>query len=222
MIKEEKFSVAQRGDALVVQVYTQLCQALSTGEWAPGDRLNIRSLAQAMGVSATPVREALSRLISDGALRVDEKRAVIVPRLARGDLEEIYALRILIEGQLAEAAAERFSPAGLAEVEAIQKELVAALNSHDYKQALRQNARFHFSIYETAQRPLTLALARTLWLRIGPTLHFHYPLLDYTRQGAARHEEIIRQIRKRDGPRLRAAIVEDLKGSFDTIQLEQT
>ena len=218
----ERFSLAQRGDALADQVHAQLSQALLSGEWAPGERLNIGKLATSMGVSATPVREALSRLISDGALRADEKRAVMVPRLAREELQEIFDLRMLLEGELAQIAASRASDETVATLEAIQAELVEALNAHDYKRALRQNARFHFHIYETAQRPETLRLVRALWIRIGPTTHFHYPLLDYTREGISRHQQIIEQVRERNGPALRAAVVEDLKGSLATIQLEQT
>ena len=219
---EEKFSLAQRGDALVVQVHAQLSQALLTGEWAPGDRLNIANLAGAMGVSATPVREALSRLISDGALRADEKRAVIVPRLAREELQEIFDLRMLLEGELAHLAASRFTERTLGELEATQTELIDSLNAHDYKRALRKNASFHFRIYESAERPQTLKLVRGLWVRIGPTMHFHYPLLDYTREGISRHQHIIDQARARNGPALRAAVIDDLKGSLATIQLEQT
>ncbi|MEP7246663.1 MAG: GntR family transcriptional regulator [Gammaproteobacteria bacterium] len=220
--REESFSAAHRGDALVEQVHAQICQALLTGQWAPGDRLNISSLAAAMDVSATPVREALSRLISDGALRTDDKRAICVPRLNRAELEEIFDLRVLIEGELAEAAVARISEVELADIRLIQKELVVALNGHEYKEALKLNARFHFRIYEAAGCPLALKLARSLWVRIGPTMHFHYPLLDYTREGIRRHQQIIEQIRKRNGKGLRAAMIEDLKGSLATIKLEQT
>ncbi|MBL0144120.1 MAG: GntR family transcriptional regulator [Betaproteobacteria bacterium] len=218
----ERFSLAQRGEVLVVQVHSQLLQALLMGEWAPGERLNIGRLAASMGVSVTPVREALSRLISDGALRTDAKRAILVPRLGREELQEIFDLRILLEGELAQIAATRATDHTVDELEAIQAELVEALNAHDYKRALRQNARFHFLIYETAQRPETMRSVRALWVRISPTTHFHYPLLDYTREGISRHQQIIQQVRERNGPALRAAVVEDLKGSLATIQLEQT
>lgn len=214
---EDKFSRAQRSSGLVEQVYEQICDALLVGHYPPGSRLNIRQIAAAMHVSATPVREALSRLISDGVLEASDTRAIIVPPVTVERLLEIFELRVLLEGELAYAAAAAISPTELIELRELQAALEVALDERNYAEALRCNATFHFTIYKAAHKPLALQIVRGLWLRIGPTLHLNYPVLAETREGTTRHHSVLDAILARDSGALRASIVADVRGSQHTI-----
>lgn len=213
----EQFSRAQRSTGLVEQVYEQTCDALLLGHYPPGSRLNIRQLAAVMHVSATPVREALSRLISEGILEASNTRAIVVPRVSIERLIEIFDLRVQLEGELAYTAATSISSSRLAHLHELQTELEAALDERNYKAALRCNAQFHFAIYEAANKPLALQIVRGLWLRIGPTLHLNYPVLAETREGTKRHHSVLDAIVARDPGALRAGIIDDARGSQSTI-----
>jgi DNA-binding GntR family transcriptional regulator len=217
MTVDDQFSRAQRPTGLVEQVYEQTCDALLLGRYSPGSRLNIRQLAAVMHVSATPVREALSRLISEGILEASDTRAIVVPQVSVERLLEIFELRVLLEGELAYAAATAMSAAQVAQVRELQAELEAALDEKNYREVLRCNAQFHFAIYKAANRPLALQIVRGLWLRIGPTLHLNYPLLAETREGTTRHHTAIDAILARDPGALRAGIIADVRGSQHTI-----
>lgn len=214
---DDPFSRAQRSTGLVEQVFDQTCDALLFGNYPPGTRLNIRQLAAAMHVSATPVREALSRLISEGILEATDTRAIVVPRVSVERLLEIFDLRVLLEGELAYAAATAITSERLAHLRKLQDELETALDESNYKTALRCNAQFHFAVYEAAGKPLALQIVRGLWLRIGPTLHLNYPVLANTREGTTRHHGVIDAIVARDPGALRAGIVADVRGSQHTI-----
>jgi DNA-binding GntR family transcriptional regulator len=214
---DDPFSRAQRSTGLVEQVYDQTCDALMFGNYPPGSRLNIRQLAAAMHVSATPVREALSRLISEGILEASDTRAIVVPRVSVERLLEIFDLRVLLEGELAYAAATSITAERLAHLRKLQDELETALDDSDYKAALRCNAQFHFAIYDAAGKPLALQIVRGLWLRIGPTLHLNYPVLAHTREGTTRHHSVLDAVVARDPGALRAGIVADVRGSQNTI-----
>src|SRR5262249_46999123 len=90
---------------------------------------------------------------------------------------------------------------------------LVALDSADYQRVLQLNSVFHFSIYQRAESPLRLEFTRILWLRIGPTLRYMYPLLHKGRKDHRRHEDIIEAAERRDPEGLRTAILADLGSS---------
>ena len=80
-----------------------------------------------------------------------------------------------------------------------------------YKEVLQLNSDFHFSIYELANSPLRLEIVRMLWLRIGPTLRYMYPILHKGRADHRRHEDIIDAATRRDPKGLRDALLADIE-----------
>src|SRR5262249_14864323 len=87
----------------------------------------------------------------------------------------------------------------------------------DYKEVLRYNSQFHFRIYRRAELPVHLRIVEGLWLRIGPTLRYMYPILQADRGRRRRHEDIIERARAHDAEGLRAAIIADLDTSEQAI-----
>ena len=98
------------------QVHAGLREWLISGALSPGDKLWLRTVGERLGVSMTPVREAVSRLVADAALEVLPNRAVRVPVLSLAKFEELTAIRLAIEGFAAERAAVMRSPRQLAAI----------------------------------------------------------------------------------------------------------
>ncbi len=132
-----------RPAGLADRVYDQLRNSIGCHQIRPGERLQEVSLAALLGVSRTPVREALARLESEGTIAV-EGRGFIVPEPTDADIEEIYQLRFLLEPAAARSAvAEISSAADLASMSSAVDDAVAAEKNCDFSAFLEANSRFH-------------------------------------------------------------------------------
>ena len=133
----------ERPAGLADRVYYQLRDNIGSHQIRPGERLQEVSLAAQLGVSRTPVREALARLESEGMIVV-EGRGFVVPELTDADIEEIYQLRFLLEPAAARiAVAEVSSPTDLASMSSAVDDSVAAEKNGDFRAFLEANSRFH-------------------------------------------------------------------------------
>ena len=181
------------------------------GAYLPGDRVATRGLATDLGVSATPAREAMLRLVSEGALELRNARTIVVPTLTAARLKEIYCVRFALEPTAAEVAAPKFTNEDTAKLERTQERMCAAYERGDYRAAFHENREFHFRIYETADMPLVMTFIQAAWLRIGPTFRLLYPTLAVPDDAKRIHEIALAAIRNHDGPALAAAIRQDLQ-----------
>jgi DNA-binding GntR family transcriptional regulator len=130
-------------------------------------------VAAGLGVSMMPVREAVSRLVADGALEVAPNRAVRVPVLDVGRFRELTALRMAIEGMAASWAAVARSEAdmaAIAEAEAAFR-IERARPSPDLAWTVALNQKVHFAIYRAAGSPMLVEIIVGLWLKAGPILN---------------------------------------------------
>lgn len=137
------FNPIDRSAGLVDRVYRQLRDNIGSHQIRPGDRLQEVFLAERLGVSRTPVREALARLESEGMI-VDEGRGYVVPELTDADIREIYHLRFLLEpAAVSSAISEVSSTADLVSMTAANDDAIAADNIGDVHAFLEANTRFH-------------------------------------------------------------------------------
>jgi DNA-binding GntR family transcriptional regulator len=217
-MSELVYEPPSRGEPLAEQVHRQLCAAILSGSFAPDERITIRRLANELQVSATPAREAVLRLISDGVLRTTERNAIVVPARTEAEIREIFEIRRGLEGTLAAKAASLLDAADLTFLLETQEVFLKVLAAQDYKEVLRYNAQFHFRIYRRAGLPVHLRIVEGLWLRIGPTLRYMYPILQADRGRRRRHEDIIERAQAHDADGLRAAIIADLDTSEKAIR----
>lgn len=160
------------GDApLADVVYDALEHALRRGEFTPGQSLKIRPLADALGTSQTPVREALSRLVAQKVLEFHPvNRSVLVPRLGADDVREIYAIRQHLERLAMEAVARTITRKDLRRLTTLRKAVEQSARANSARRFLHDNEVFLFTIYELAGLPRVLDMIRGLWLQIGPTM----------------------------------------------------
>ncbi len=215
MSSNENFGIVERGETLTVQTYRRLRHALMTGTMAPGEKVTGRRIASALDVSLTPAREAISRLVAEGGLEPGANRAALVPRLTKVKYQEIFTVRLLLEGLAAETAIDNLNAERLVELEKVQQEMEEAVDREDLVTSLQKNADFHFGIYRAANLPTVFSFIDSLWLQVGPTLSLLAPRYQRSRQGLRNHFDALEAIRECNGKHLRQAIEKDLKDGAD-------
>src|SRR5215831_16743382 len=109
--------------------YTSLKEAIVRGQFSAGQKLTVRAVAQALGVSTTPARDAIMRLIGEGALVNAGPKTVIVPPLTKTALDEVTSIRLVLEGLAARIAAERPPKQIVDQLKALQLQINAALDA---------------------------------------------------------------------------------------------
>lgn len=133
----------ERPAGLADRVYLQLRDSIGSHQIRPGERLQEVGLAAQLGVSRTPVREALARLESEGMISV-EGRGFVVPELSDADIAEIYEIRFLLEpAAIASAVGESDGAADLASLASAVEDAIAAERHGDFHAFLEANSRFH-------------------------------------------------------------------------------
>lgn len=183
-----------------------LRELIVTGELQAGAALRQRDLATRLGVSATPIREALRRLESEGLVNTDQHRGATVADSQLGASEENYLVRAALEPLAAQLAAQRISEAQLEEITRINAK-IGDLAEDDPSYA-SLNKDFHFAIYQAADSPVLVSLMRMLWQALpeGPKVKRSH------KESAAEHDAIIDALRCGDSDRAstltRAHIVE--------------
>lgn len=197
-------------DPLATQARRYIVRQLSSGAWKPGHRITIRSLAQQLGISTTPVREVLAQLVSSGCLELKQNTSFTVPPMSLDAYLETRRLRVLLEGEGAAAAAERATGKDIETLSRIQARYTAAEKSKDAPGSLGWNRAFHLSLAEMSGLPTLFTFVETLWLRSGPMLNALYPRLTPWQQDTLRHDILLTALRDRDATMARTAIQEDI------------
>lgn len=197
--------------------YARLRDMILFGHLAPGAPVTIQGLITELDAGMTPVREAIRRLTAEGALLPQGNRRVAVPELSAELLEQVAFARLAIEPKLAELAAPRLTPAQIDRLEAIDGAVNRAIDAGKLPDYLAANHAFHFALYEAAEAPVLLDLARSLWLRAGPSLR---AVIDRFGREAAPdlHREAIAAMRAGDAKGLARAIERDIQQGVDHVR----
>lgn len=197
--------------------YTRLRDMILFGHLAPGAPVTIQGLIGDLGAGMTPVREAIRRLTAEGALLPQGNRRVAVPQLSAEMLDQVAFARLAIEPKLAELAAPRLTGAVIDRLEAIDGAVNRAIGAGSLTDYLAANHAFHFALYEAADAPVLLDLARSLWLRAGPSLRA--VIARYGREVAPDlHREALVAMRAGDAPGLAEAVERDIQQGVDHVR----
>lgn len=199
-----------RADTLADQAYRRLQHALMTGGLLPEQVLTVRGLADEYGVSLTPVREAIQRLVAEGALTIENARTIRVPRLDVETYREILKIRLELEPMAARTAAARMDNAEMDRLDRVAAAHLAAIHAGEAHETLSANTDFHMSIYRASQERVLVGIIESLLLRVGPTLNLLFPQYCGGLTGHEAHLRAIDALRRRDGDALAEAIREDL------------
>ncbi|MGB3146227.1 MAG: GntR family transcriptional regulator [Paracoccaceae bacterium] len=196
--------------------YFQLRDMILCGGLAPGQAVTIQGLVKELKAGMTPVREALRRLISEGALQLHGNRRVSVPNLTPALLDQIGFARLTIEPKIAELAAPRLSGPMIDQIEAIDADINKAITEADIPGYLTGNHRFHFALYEAAGSPVLTDIAQSLWLRFGPSLRV-VAARHYANHLPDRHADALAAMRSGDGRALARAVEADISQGIDLV-----
>ncbi len=192
--------------------YFALRDAFTRGAFAPGDVLSLRQLADQLGVSLTPVREAVRRLVAEGALIDTPSRTLMVPPFDPRRARDLLAARLALEQLVLDRAMEGIDAAGIDRLAAI---IARAAEAPDGRPDLVANHDFHFTLYRHARSDILLPMVEALWLQYGACLN-----LLLSRPGAEvvadhiHHREIVAALRAGDRAAAHAALEADITRSF--------
>lgn len=204
-------------ESLNGQAYARLCRDLKAGRFAPGEKLKLRDLAQEMGISPTPVREALARLISEQALEQLGHHSVRVPVLDDERFREVRDLRMTLEGEAAARAALRATPEDVTRLQAMHETMADCREAGDSAAARLEAERFHMAVYRLAGMPVLLRMVESLWLQCGPLMKAldTHPMSRPRRQHP--HLLVLRGLRRGDGEMARQGIHEEIDRTAEPI-----
>lgn len=207
---------------LSADVYSQLRELLISGRMMPGEKLSLRTIAEALGVSVMPVREAVHRLVAEQALEMSANRYIRVPVLTVSQFREITSIRLNLEGQAAGQAASLASPQALVQIEAIHEEFCSefAQSVPDESRLIALNKQLHFAIYDQADMPILLRIIESLWLRIGPILNYDLRSGNervVQRVQASHHSALVEALKKRNPGAASHSLQNDIRTAADFI-----
>ncbi|MDO5706123.1 MAG: GntR family transcriptional regulator [Paracoccus sp. (in: a-proteobacteria)] len=191
------------------RLYRSLRSRIMLGQLPPGQALTLRGIAAEHNASMTPAREAVRRLVAEGALSLSASGRVTTPALTDERIEELSALRALIEPELAARALPRAHFALIDRLAVMNGQIADAVERNDAVGYIRCNLDFHRTLYLRAQAPATLAILETIWLQLGPTMRALYGRVRRN-EPPRHHRMILAALRAGDEPALRLAVRADV------------
>ncbi|WP_227270685.1 GntR family transcriptional regulator [Roseobacter weihaiensis] len=196
-------------------IYGRVAQDLIRGKLQPNQKITIRGLADSLGTSSTPVRDAVQRLLQDNALQQRSVRDVRVPVLTTAAYLEITAIRAELEGLAAAGAAAVAQEKDVALLRRIVLRNEEACLAGRWPLAIEMNQKFHFALAEIAGMPILLDILSRLWLRTGPLISGYYAATH--KDMVEHHHQIIAACKTHDPAAARAAMRDDIEKPKDGI-----
>ncbi len=186
-------------------VYEELKIQILTGQIVPGTRMMEVDLAEEMGVSRTPIREAIRKLEKEGLVTIEPRRGAYASMISTQDMVEILEVRQDLEGLAAYFAATRMSPVEMEELKEIADKYNDAVKSGNMKELIRYDTQFHRLIVDSCNNKILVSMVEQLQELV---LRFRYIYYDNFKRGEEmprEHQEIIDAIASGDADRARAA-----------------
>jgi DNA-binding GntR family transcriptional regulator len=205
-------------ESLADRVYRRIRTLILSGELAPGEPLRQEALADGLGTSRTPLREALNRLATEGLIEFRPHRSAVVASFAQRDIEADYEARALVEPAAAQLAAER-SPRET--VQALEAALAAQREAgSDLDLQFGANRAFHLALVAGAGNPHLTRFVESLWGgRIAPVFYARQARRPgRVRRDLREHAEIARLVRAGDGEAAARAVAAHLAGALAELQ----
>ena len=194
------------------RAYDKILDSLRSGDYQPGDRLREEEVSEALGISRTPVREALRKLESDGIIEHQPRIGAIIRGLSHAEVVELYEMRLILERAAAEMAAKHGTEAEFDNLEAMNDQIEAERDNPAFGASINQE--FHKCLYLAARNRFLLETARALnnsLLLLGPTTFSNQARVDVV---VKQHRNIIDALRAGDVEAAGAAIEAHLQTSL--------
>lgn len=207
------------------RAYAELRNALLAGRFEPGERILLREIAAELGISLTPVRDAVNHLIAERVLERGsggQGGGATVPFLDAEQFRQLTIIRADIEARATLEAADRIGDDDIARL----RDCLAAMRNavdHERQRYLDLHRQFHFGIYALADMPVIHDVIENLWLRCGPVLTAVLPEYVPYLKRADHHEAALQALSERNGEAAAAAIRRDIAeaGTYIHLLLKQ-
>jgi DNA-binding GntR family transcriptional regulator len=197
------------------RAYEQIKKGLISGAFRSGQTLVIRTLADAYGISTTPVREALQRLVAERNLELLPNRSIVVPVLSSERFIELVRIRRELEGLAGELAAPNFRPAHVAKLQTLIDAMDRTIREDKGAGYQALNYKFHFGIYERAGAPMLFQLIQNMWSQVGPFFNELTEDEGFVTVANEQHRHIIAALRDNDATAVRLHVSADIEVASD-------
>jgi DNA-binding GntR family transcriptional regulator len=201
-------------------VVARLRDLVVEGGLAPGARLHERQLCDTLGVSRTPLREALKVLASEGIVELLPNRGARVARLDEGDIENMFEVMGALEALAGRLACRRIGEAELAEIGALHYEMMAQYIRRDLPAYFRLNQAIHAAIVAAARNSILAATYDNLAIRMRRARYLANLSDERWQHAVAEHAAILDALRDRDGTRLAHLLAEHLRNKSAVLRGE--
>lgn len=192
------------------RAYSEIRKGLIASRFRPGQVLVIRGLAENYGISTTPVREALQRLVAERLLIMLPNRSIAVPGLSVEKFSELARIRCALEGLAGELAVAGIRQAQIDKLKALLGDLDKAAKNGDSRGYVNLNQKFHFTIYERANSPHLLQMVQDLWSQVGPFFNGLFDDESFIVHANEQHVRIVQAVEAGNAGEVRQAIVKDI------------
>jgi DNA-binding GntR family transcriptional regulator len=199
------------------RAYEEIRRRLVTGQFQPGQVLVIRTLAENFGISATPVRDAMQRLVAERLLVMLPNRSIAVPLLALDTFVELVRIRAALEGLAGELATPNIRLNELHQLHRLIAEGEQAAAARDMNAYVQMNQRFHFLIYGRAESPLLFQKIHELWSQVGPFFTRLFDSDAYIPIANDVHRAIVAALEARNGDVVRREIAHDITSAAEPL-----
>jgi DNA-binding GntR family transcriptional regulator len=186
-------------------VYEELKMQILTGAIVPGTRMMEAELAKEIGVSRTPIREAIRKLEKEGLVTIEPRRGAYASQMSTEDMVEILEVRQNMEGLAAYFAASRMSPEHLAELKEVSANYNAAVAEGNMEHMIANDTRFHRIIVDSCNNKILVQMIEQLQELVLRFRYIHYDNFRRAAEMPAEHQAILDAIEKGDADAAREA-----------------
>lgn len=200
-------------------VYRAIADRILFGEFHPGQPLTLQRLADELMVSLTPVRDAVRRLVAEGALVSHDNRRVGVPVVDFRKYSELISIRLFLEVKMAISALDYMDAACIKRMTGFDDALDQSIEQGDVGGYMRSNYDFHFTLYEYSDCTASLRISRSIWTQLGPSHRIVCGRFG-TSNLADKHKEILAALKARDRVALQTALEQDIDQGNELVMLD--
>lgn len=203
-------------------LHEELTERLRTmiveGVLAAGEKVPEKALCEKLGVSRTPMREALKVLAAENLLTLEPNRGARVRAITIEDLEEVFPLMGAFEALAGELACKNITDTQLTEIKKAHEQMVQHFQDADMPEYFRHNQRIHEIIMEAAANPTLSSMYQSLAARVRRARYLANMSAERWKQAVDEHEEIIQALEKKDGQLLGSILKRHLMNKFETVR----
>lgn len=198
------------------QVYAYLRHEMHTGRLVPGEYINLNEISERLGISKTPLRDAIIRMESQGFVTILPRRGVLVNKLTVQDIKNILGVLGALESAIIESVFDRLGPGHTDEMTRINNEMIAAIQSEDYASYYQLNIAFHDVFLSLSENTVLKEILMPLKQRL-----YDFPRRPYIKEweliNCSEHQKLIEIIISRE-PEKVAELWRDSHWSFEAYE----